>query len=50
MRPDRHGRPPGPGWRTELSGLEGTRDWLVAVLIGVLFIVVAMVIAFVAFG
>ena len=37
-------------WRTELSGLEHSRDWLVAALIAVLFVLVALVIAFVAFG
>lgn len=47
------GRAPGP-WKkkmgTEFSGLENTRDFLVAIAIVLVFVAIAGVIAFVAFG
>ncbi len=34
----------------EFSGLEGPRDFLIAISIGAAFVIVALVIAFLAFG
>ncbi len=48
--PQRSGKPPGYGWRANLSGLERPRQWLGVLLVTVSVLIVAALIAALSFG